>query len=82
MKTNKILVKGRVDQKLKKDFLIAWRRFNQLEVRKGRKPISQAKFMGILVAESVNDGKRNPARKAIVRPVKRPSQSLRSDGRP
>jgi len=80
MKTNKILVKGRVDQKLKKDFLVAWRQFNDSETKKGRKAISQAKFMEILVAESVRDGKRSSVSNTRVRPGKRSAQPARSHG--
>lgn len=55
----KISILGRVDQKLKGDFLRAKHHLNVLEGKKGRKAISQVRFLEILLAEGLKDGKRS-----------------------
>jgi len=78
----KIFIKGRVDQKLKRDFLRAWHRLNESETKKGRKAISQASFLEILVAEALTDGKRSSPSKPMTQSGKHSSQKIQSDGHP
>src|SRR5579863_8011502 len=61
MKNKRILIKGRVDSLLKDAFLKAWRQFNRANAKNSPKTISRARFLEILVTESLDCRKRNPA---------------------